>query len=86
MERYVFKLQGGDETIFAEHSAALADLRAVWSEVASLAHRIDMTGGRIIVTSQSGDMLILVGAATARAYPLAANTKKNELASASHRR
>jgi hypothetical protein len=51
-------------------------LNSVWSVVASLARRPDMTGGRIVVTNQSGDVVILVGAATARSYAAGSNDAK----------
>ncbi len=68
MEKYVFKSLRDDETILDVHSAALLDLRAVWSAIAELARQKDMAGGRIIVSNSSGELLILVGAATARSY------------------
>lgn len=69
MENYVFKLLRDDGTILDVRSAALRDLRAVWSTIAELARQKDMTGGRIIVSNSSGEVLVLVGAATARSYP-----------------
>lgn len=70
MENYFFKLLKDDGAILAVHSAAHRELRAVWTQIASLAHRPDMIGGRIVVTNQSGEMVILVGAATARSFPM----------------
>ncbi len=69
MENYVLKLLKDDGATLDLRSSAFSDLRAVWSEVASLAHRSDMTGGRIVVTNPSGEVVILVGAAIARSYP-----------------
>ncbi len=69
MEQYFFKLLKDDGSILAVHSAAHRELRAVWAEIADFARRSDMTGGRIVVTDQSGEVLILVGAATARSFP-----------------
>jgi hypothetical protein len=70
VENYFFKLLKDDGAILAAHSTTHRELSSVWSEVASLAHRTDMTGGRIVVTDQSGEMVILVGAATARSFPV----------------
>lgn len=69
MDNYCLKLLKDDGITLDVGSSAFSDLRAVWSEVASLAHRSDMTRGRIVVTNPSGEVLILVGAATARTYP-----------------
>ncbi len=69
MENYVLKLLKGNGATVDVRSSAFSDLRAVWSEVASLAHRTDMTNGRIVVSNASGEVLIFVGAATARTYP-----------------
>ena len=66
METYVFKLLGDDETVLDVRSVALRDLRAVWSAIAELAQQKDITGGRIVVTNRLGEVLILVGVATAR--------------------
>jgi hypothetical protein len=86
METYVFKLLGDDETVLDVRSVALLDLRAVWAAIADLAHQDlahpdlahqkNMTGGRIIVSNCLGEVLILVGVATARSYP--ASSKKPE--------
>ena len=75
MENYFFKLLKDDGSILAVHSAAHRELRAVWADVADFARRSDMTGGRIVVTNQSGEVLILVGAATARSFPGASGAK-----------
>ena len=69
MDNYFLKLLKDDGNTLDVRSSAFSDLRAVWSEVASLAHRTDMARGRIVVTNPSGEVLILVGVATARSYP-----------------
>jgi predicted 2-oxoglutarate/Fe(II)-dependent dioxygenase YbiX len=68
VEHYSFKLQKNDGAVLSVCSAAFSNMTAVWSEVAELAEREDLTGGRIVVTNQLGEVLILVGAATARSY------------------
>jgi hypothetical protein len=76
MEDYIFKLLNNDGAILSVHSSAHRDLSAVWSEIASLGRRPDMIGGHIVVTNLSGEVIILVGAATARAYHRASNDEK----------
>jgi len=73
VEHYSFKLQKNDGAVLSVRSAEFSNITAVWSEVADLAEREDLTGGRIVVTNQLGEVLILVGAATARSY---SKTKK----------
>jgi hypothetical protein len=70
MERYDFKLRREEETIVVFRSVALDDLRAVWAMVASMAGDVGDLGGRIVVTNQAGEVVILVGVATARSYPV----------------
>lgn len=75
MEHYDFKLRGDDETMVAFRSVALEDMRAVWNMVAGLAREVGVSGGRIVVSNEAGEVLILVGVATARSYPVAANDR-----------
>lgn len=70
LENYFFKLLKDDGAILAVYSAAHRELSAVWAQIADFARRPDLTGGRIIVTNQSGEIVILVGAATARSFPI----------------
>jgi hypothetical protein len=56
------------------HASAHDEMRSVWSAIASLARRPDLAGGRIVVTDQSGEIVVLVGASTARSLPPAAKT------------
>jgi hypothetical protein len=71
VEKYCFKSLNEDGAILGFHCATHRGLSSVWLKIASLARRSDMTGGRIVVTNQAGEVVILVGVATARAYPLA---------------
>lgn len=71
MDRYDFKVREADGTISVVHSVALSDLRSVWSMVAEIAHGVDEVGGRIIVTNDLDEVVILVGVATARSYSMA---------------
>jgi hypothetical protein len=70
MERYDFKLRRDEETIVVFRSIALEEMRDVWAMVASLAQDVGDLGGRIVVTNQAGEVVILVGVATARSYPV----------------
>jgi hypothetical protein len=70
VENYFFKLLKDDGAILAVHSAAHRELSAVWAQITGFARRPDMNGGRIVVTNQSGEIVILVGAATARSFPV----------------
>ncbi len=75
MEHYDFKVRGDDETTVLFRSVAFDDIRAVWKMVASLARDIGVSGGRIVVSNAAGEVVILVGVATARSYPIAANDR-----------
>jgi hypothetical protein len=66
MEHYVFAVLKRDETVAAAWPVALAYPSAAWSRVAELAKNTDQPGGRIRVTNESGDVLVLVGVAAAR--------------------
>jgi hypothetical protein len=68
MERYDLKLRREEETLVVFRSVALEDMRAVWAMVASMARDVGGLGGRIVVTNQAGEVVILVGVATARSY------------------
>jgi hypothetical protein len=68
MERYDLKLRREEETLVVFRSVALEDMRAVWAMVASMARDVGDLGGRIVVTNQAGEVVILVGVATARSY------------------
>jgi hypothetical protein len=80
MENYLFKLLNGDGAVLDIQAGTHAGLSAVWAEIARLARRPDMTVGHIVVTNQSGEVLILVGAATARSYPLTRQDAKSQAA------
>ncbi len=71
MANYFFKLIKADGTILSLHAAVHHEMRGIWSEIAGLAQHRSMTGGRIIVTNQSGEMIVLVGSETARSFPAA---------------
>jgi hypothetical protein len=71
MERYDFKVREVDGTISVVHTAVLSDLCSVWSVVADIAHEVDEVGVRIVVTNDLGEVVILVGVATARSYSMA---------------
>ena len=68
MERHDFEVMKGGETIAAVRSVVLRSTRAAWPQIAALAKSIDAPGCRIQVTDQSGEIVILVGVASARRY------------------
>ncbi len=70
MEQYDFKLRRDEDTVCVFRSIALENMRAVWAMVASLSRDVGDLGGRIVVTNQAGEVVILVGVATARSYPV----------------
>ena len=63
--RYDFKVKKCDETIVAAQSIALPDMKSLWSEVVALTQSLNDAGSRIIVTNEAGEIVILVGVATA---------------------
>jgi hypothetical protein len=65
MERYDFEVQQGDDTIAIERSVELGP-KAMWLRIRELAGKPYAPGCRIRVTNQSGEIVMLVGVATAR--------------------
>jgi hypothetical protein len=68
VERYDFAVLNGDETVSIVRSVALRSMRSAWPRIAELAKNVAGPGCRIRVTNHSGEMVILVGAASARRY------------------
>ena len=66
MRLYVFEVVKDGESIMAKHSVALPDLTAAWSRIANLARIFDEPGCKIRVKDEAGEIVILVGVATAR--------------------
>jgi hypothetical protein len=65
MHRYDFEVREGDETIAAVRSVELLNQKALWSRIAELAKVVYAPGRTIRVTNQLGEMVILMGVATA---------------------
>jgi hypothetical protein len=63
--RYDFKVKKCDETIVVMRSVALPDMDSIWSEVVALAQSLNEAGSRIVVTDEAGEIVVLVGVATA---------------------
>jgi hypothetical protein len=59
--RFEFRVQNSDETIAAEQSLVLPDLASAWAEVVEIAHEMADIGGRIVVTNDAGEVVILAG-------------------------
>ena len=68
MQFYDFEVLKGEEIIAAEPSVPLPDTRAAWPKIAKIATTITLPGCRIRVREQSGETIILIGAAAARRY------------------
>jgi hypothetical protein len=66
---YDFEVLKGEEIIAAERSVPLPDTRAAWPKIAKIAKKITLSGCRIRVREQSGETIILIGAAAAQRYP-----------------
>ena len=64
---YNFEVVKGDQTIAAERAVVLRHIRAAWPKVATLARKA-ATGSRVRVTDEAGDVVILVGVASALRY------------------
>jgi hypothetical protein len=77
--RYDFKLKKCDGTILVMQSVALPDMDSLWSEVVALAQRFNEVGSRIIVTNEVGEIVILVGIATASSFLNAPKEQKPTL-------
>jgi hypothetical protein len=65
---YSFEVLKGDEIIVAEACVPLLDTRAAWPKIARMAKKITVPGCRIRVREQSGETIILIGAAAAQRY------------------
>ena len=66
MERYDFEVRQGDDTIASERCVELRGSKAVWLRISELASRPYAPGCRISVTDQWGEIIMLIGIATAR--------------------
>jgi hypothetical protein len=68
VSHYTFDVVKDDRTIAATQSVALRSLQAAWPRIAELARSVDEPGCRIRVTDEAGEIVILVGVASARLY------------------
>lgn len=68
MEPYDFEVLKGDETIVANRAVWLRGARAAWPRIAELAKAAADPECRIRVVDRSGEIVILVGVASARRY------------------
>jgi hypothetical protein len=75
MTRYQFALRRNDDSVALETSMALENLAAAWTKVGELAHRGAEKDGRILVKDDEGEVVILVGLASARALAPAPKDK-----------
>lgn len=77
MPQYHFSLRNHDGSTLVERSLVEADLSAAWSMVREIARqaRNEKEASRILVRNDEGEVVILVGIATARV--LAASDKSS---------
>lgn len=68
MECYDLEVRQGDTMIASEQHVTLQNSTALWSRVAELARSLYAPGRTIRVTSQVGEMVILIGVAAALRY------------------
>jgi hypothetical protein len=68
MQLYSFEVLKGEEIIAAEASVPLVDTSAAWPKIARMAKKSTVPGCRIRVREQSGETIILIGAAAAQRY------------------
>jgi hypothetical protein len=68
VELYDFEVLKGEEVIAAERSIPLFSPKAAWPKIIKLAKSVSLPGCRIRVKEQSGETIILVGAAVALRY------------------
>jgi hypothetical protein len=65
MECYDFEVVEGDETVAALRSIELPNPAALWSRIEELAETVHAPGRTIRVRNQLGEMVVLIGVATA---------------------
>ena len=68
MARYDFEVLEGGEAIASVRSIELQNPKALWTRIAELANKVYAPGRTIRVTNQLGEMVILIGVATAIRY------------------
>ena len=68
MQLYRFEVLRGEDVIAVQPSVPLRDTRSAWPRIARIASSIGLPGCRIRVREQSGEIVILIGAAAARRY------------------
>jgi hypothetical protein len=68
MARYDFEVIEGGEAIESVRSIELQNPKALWSRIAELAKKVYAPGRTIRVTNHLGEMIILIGVATAIRY------------------
>jgi len=68
VEYFDFEVLRGEQVISSETSVPLHNTRAAWPKIVKIARGLEQTGCRIRVREQSGDTVILIGAAAARKF------------------
>ncbi len=67
MSSFIFQIIGPEQRLIGEERMCLPDLPSVWSELIRMSWRVTESGTRMEVRDESGDVVIRVGIATARA-------------------
>ncbi len=68
MQFYQFEVLRGEDVISVEPSVPLHNTRAAWPKIIRMAKSLKLPGCRIRVREQSGETIILVGAAAVLRY------------------
>ena len=68
MQFYQFEVLRGEDVISVEPSVPLHNTRAAWPKIIRMAKGLELPGCHIRVREQSGETIILVGAAAALRY------------------
>lgn len=68
MDTYSLEVVKEGQTIAAWRSVALRNSSAAWPKIAEMAKSVDEPGCQIRVTNAAGEIVILVGVASARRY------------------
>ena len=79
MKLYRFALRRNDGSNVLERAMSQVDLAAAWSMVGEIANDVRATEGRVFVTDEEENVVIMIGVASARAL-LGAERKKHRSA------
>ena len=78
MKLYRFALRRDDGSDAFESAMSLVDVAAAWSKVGEIANDAKATDGRVFVTDEDENVVIMIGVASARALLGAARKKRDQ--------